>query len=225
MTPLSQTILEHYQMRTTKKQRQAFLDLMCQHYPRLQLQEGSFPRYSNIIIGDIENAKVVLVADSSSSGMAVLCELLTVLTEAERSGTAFVLLEGGSSLFRSAFKKKLQRKLLIRFDSVSNGNTILVAGSKAARAEYSALLKKSFLASENKSIRFAKAAKVRHLTPGTGFHNSVTVAALKHRRFWGYYIDRSRTAGAAAPDKETVKLLCESVHRLLRKLSKFKTQS
>lgn len=62
MTPLSRTILEQYQVRKTKKQKAAFIDLLRQHFPDLQLQEGSFPKCRNIIIGDVENAKIVLTA-------------------------------------------------------------------------------------------------------------------------------------------------------------------
>lgn len=62
MTPLSRTILDHYQVRKTKKQKAAFIDLLRQHFPDLKLQEGSFPKCRNIIIGDVEKARIVLTA-------------------------------------------------------------------------------------------------------------------------------------------------------------------
>lgn len=62
MTPLSQTILEKYQIRKTKKQKLAFIDLLRDHYPQLQVQEGGLIKCRNIIIGDPETADVVLSA-------------------------------------------------------------------------------------------------------------------------------------------------------------------
>lgn len=62
MTPLSQNILESYQIRKTKKQKLQFIDLLRQHFPDLQVQEGGIIKCRNIVIGDIENAKVVLSA-------------------------------------------------------------------------------------------------------------------------------------------------------------------
>lgn len=62
MTELSQKILESYQIRKTKKQKLAFIDLLREHYPDLQVQEGGLIKCRNVIIGDVENAKVVLTA-------------------------------------------------------------------------------------------------------------------------------------------------------------------
>lgn len=62
MTSLSQTILESYQIRKRTKQKTAFIDLLREHYPELNVQEGGFIKCRNIIIGDPENAKVILSA-------------------------------------------------------------------------------------------------------------------------------------------------------------------
>ena len=62
MTELSQTILAHYQVRKTKKQKLRFIALLQQHFPQLQVQEGGFPKSRNLVLGDISTAKVVLTA-------------------------------------------------------------------------------------------------------------------------------------------------------------------
>lgn len=62
MTPLSQNILKNFQIRKTKKQKLAFIDLLREYYPELQVQEGGLIKCRNIIIGDLENADVVLSA-------------------------------------------------------------------------------------------------------------------------------------------------------------------
>ncbi len=62
MEALSQKILDAYQVRKTRKQKTAFIELLRGHYPQLQIQQGGFPRCRNIIIGDVEKAKVIYTA-------------------------------------------------------------------------------------------------------------------------------------------------------------------
>ena len=62
MTPLSREILENYQVRKSKKQKLAFIELLQQYSPQLTVQKGGFPKCRNLIIGDVEKAKVVLTA-------------------------------------------------------------------------------------------------------------------------------------------------------------------
>lgn len=62
MTDLSRLILEKYQVRKTKKQKQAFIALMQEHFPEITVQEGAFPKCRNLILGDVEHAKIILTA-------------------------------------------------------------------------------------------------------------------------------------------------------------------
>jgi len=62
MTPLSNEILEKYQIRKTKKQKLAFIALLKQHFPQLTVEESCFPKCRNLIVGDLEKAKVILTA-------------------------------------------------------------------------------------------------------------------------------------------------------------------
>lgn len=62
MTELSNRILADYQVRKTKAQKQAFIDLMKEHYPELQIEEGGLIRSRNIVIGNVDEARVVLGA-------------------------------------------------------------------------------------------------------------------------------------------------------------------
>ena len=62
MTELSNRILADYQVRKTKAQKQAFIDLMKEHYPELQIEESGLIRSRNIIIGNVDEARVVLGA-------------------------------------------------------------------------------------------------------------------------------------------------------------------
>lgn len=262
----------------------------------MMIQEGGFPRCRNMIIGDIENAKVVLTAhydtgsflrfpglitpknpmlsilfmlipafaavlllgwllnlvfdslllalivclgllilvttvlaiqcasNDNTTGVIALCELLSVLTTAERSKAAFVFFDRrgsimtGSVYFRAKYKKQLADKLLINFDCASAGDNILVSASKAARADCAGIIKDCFLPTQNKAILFAKAENIYYPSDQVGFKKTVAVAVLKHKRFIGYCMDRTRVWEDTVLDKENIKLLCESIHRLLMQI-------
>ena len=62
MTELSQEILDAYQVRKTRKQKQAFIELMQKHIPHLQVQKMGMPKSQNIVVGDPKTAKVLLTA-------------------------------------------------------------------------------------------------------------------------------------------------------------------
>lgn len=77
MTPLSQKILENYQIRKSKKQKLAFIDLLKEHHPQLQVQEGGIVKCRNIIIGDPETAEVILAAHYDTCAALPLPNFIT----------------------------------------------------------------------------------------------------------------------------------------------------
>lgn len=77
MTPLSQKILEEYQVRKTKKQKTAFIELLREHFPQMQIQEGGIFRSRNIIIGDPKTAKVILAAHYDTCSAMPLPNFIT----------------------------------------------------------------------------------------------------------------------------------------------------
>ena len=62
MTELSQTILQNWQVRRTKRQKTAFIDFMKQQFPGLSVEEGGFGKNRNLVLGDVKNARVILTA-------------------------------------------------------------------------------------------------------------------------------------------------------------------
>ena len=62
MTELSEKIIESYQVRKTKKQKTAFIELLREYYPELRVETGGFCRPRNVVIGDVQSAKVVFTA-------------------------------------------------------------------------------------------------------------------------------------------------------------------
>ncbi len=62
MTDISKEILEKYQVRKSKKQKLEFIEFLRAHFPELRVEEGGFGHNRNIVIGDVDNAKVVFGA-------------------------------------------------------------------------------------------------------------------------------------------------------------------
>ncbi len=301
MTPLSNEILEKHQVRKSKKQKEAFIELLKEHFPTLTVQKGGFPKCRNIIIGNVESAKVVLTAhydtcarlpvpnfitpknplltilysillclplivlmfllnigleflyvdfgtqwfitfgsimaycllllcgpankhtaNDNTSGVITLCELLTQLDDTQRNKVAFVFFDHeetgliGSSYFRSKFKKQMKNKLLINLDCVSDGDHILVSANKAARKNYGDQIKNAFLPTDTKSILFSNAEKTYYPSDQLGFKQSVAIAALKRKKFIGYYMDRIHTAKDTVFDHQNIALICNSILNLLK---------
>lgn len=62
MTQLSKDILSFWQVRKTKAQKTAFIDMMRQRFPEMQVQSSRFPNSRNLILGDLSSARVVYTA-------------------------------------------------------------------------------------------------------------------------------------------------------------------
>lgn len=163
-------------------------------------------------------------ANDNTSGVITLCELLGILTPEQRTKAAFVFFDHeesgliGSSYFRAKYKKKIRDKLLINFDCVADGDHILVSANKGARNEHTALIKDSFRPSETKSILFTNAEKTFYPSDQIGFKKCVAIAALKQKKFLGYYLDRIHTSKDTAFDKKNIKMLCNGVLHMLKQL-------
>ncbi len=62
MTQLSKDILSFWQVRKTKAQKTAFIDMMRQRFPEMQVHSSSFPNSRNLILGDLSSARVIYTA-------------------------------------------------------------------------------------------------------------------------------------------------------------------
>ena len=303
MTPLSNEILENYQVRKSNKQKLAFIALLQKHFPQMTIEESSFPKCRNLVIGDLEKAKVVLTAhydtcarsplpnfitpknpvlsilyslvmalpafpfafaviwllsplgmdiwdhygiivgfyslytlllmfgpankhtaNDNTSGVITLCELLETLNDTQKADLAFVFFDQeesgliGSSQFRTKHKDVMKEKLLINFDCVSDGNHMLVAASKDARNRYGDILKAAFKPTDEISVLFSNAEKVYYPSDQMGFKTSVAVAALKHKKGLGYYMNRIHTEKDTVFEKCNITYLCNSILQLTKLL-------
>ncbi len=62
MNEISKEILEKYQIRKSKKQKEEFIEFLRAHFPQLTVEKGGFGGNRNIVIGDVSTAKTVFGA-------------------------------------------------------------------------------------------------------------------------------------------------------------------
>ena len=124
----------------------------------------------------------------------------------------------GSGQFRRKHKQLIKKALLINFDCVSDGDHILVGISKKANAKYRVPLSRAFTSRENKHVMLEKLHKIYYPSDQAGFPMAIAIAALKHRKFPGYYMDRIHTGKDVVFDTDNIAYLTDSTLQLLRNL-------
>ena len=112
----------------------------------------------------------------------------------------------------------MQDKLLINFDCVSDGDNLMLAATKSAREKYAEQFEQHFATEENKLFLHEKAERVYYPSDHAGFPMAVAVAALKHNRYLGYYMDRIHTPRDTVFDWDNINLLREKTISFIRTL-------
>ena len=304
MTELTQEILQNYQIRKTKAQKTAFIDFLRTRFPALHVETGGVPKSRNLVLGDVNTAKVVFAAhydtcavlpfpnfitpknflvfllynllicipllavmvaacvglmlltdsflvawlgmlavfaaffwvmvggrpnrhtvNDNTSGVVTLCELYESMTEEERQRAAFVFFDFeeagmfGSALFYKMHKAEMKDKLLVNFDCVSDGDTLLIIRSKKARTTYGEAIEEAFGPAAEKTIRLEKSATTLYPSDQLQFPCHVAVAAMKRAQFIGLYLDRIHTKHDTAFDERNIDYLVQSARRLTQKLT------
>ena len=303
MTELSHKILDAYQVRKTKKQKQAFIALLQQHIPNLQVQKMGFPKSRNLVIGDPATAKVLLTAhydtcaqlpfpnfitpkrplisilysflviipwlvlifllnlllshfvtdyllhywislvcygllmwmmlsgpackhtaNDNTSGVITLIEIYHALPEDLRNQVCFVFFDNeekgviGSAQFRKKYKKETKDKLLINYDCVSDGDYFLLGISKKANQKYHVALAQAFTSDHDKTVMLENLKKVYYPSDQAGYPMAIAVAALKHSKLFGYYMDRIHTRRDTVFDQRNIHFLTERTVQLIENI-------
>lgn len=300
MTELSQKILEKYQVRKNKKQKDAFIAFLQSQLPELKIETYKGSNSKNLILGDPTSAKILVSAhydtcagmpipnfitplnplltiiygilliipallavffvnlhltavgssfwvqyfisvalfllltgftilgpsnphtvNDNTSGVIALCELYQSLTEENRQMVALIFFDNeekgllGSGAYRKQHKNEIKNQLLINLDCISDGDHILLAVSKKARNTHLNELKVSFEETGNIKILLKKAEVVYYPSDQAGFPVSVAVAALKHKKVLGYYMDRIHTKRDTVMEEMNITLIKDSILKLI----------
>lgn len=158
-------------------------------------------------------------ANDNTSGVTVLLDAMAALPVEDRAHTAFVFFDleeaglFGSAAFKKKHKAAMKQTLLVNFDCVSDGETMLVVLRKKA-APFKALLETAFQGNEAVQTEIAQKG-VFYPSDQMHFSCGVGVAAFKKTKRRGIlYIDRIHTSKDTVYREENIALLTESVVRL-----------
>ena len=160
-------------------------------------------------------------ANDNTSGVAMVLALLPEF--ADRKDVAFVLFDNeekgllGSSAFVKAHKTLQKQAVVVNFDCVSDGDTLLYAYSKGAKN--CALTKKIIAALEETAQKYRKKAmsgqspRVLYPSDQMAFVRGTAFAALKGKKI--LYLDRIHTAKDTVFDDSNLLCLAEIVRKAI----------
>ncbi len=157
-------------------------------------------------------------ANDNTSGVTTLLDIMRELPQDQKSKVAFVFFDLeeagliGSSSFASKHKNIKKNSLVINFDCVSDGETILFALKKTTK-KYAELLEKAFVSTPEFTIDIAK--KAFYPSDNAAFKGGIGVCALKKsKRFSILYMDRIHTNKDIIYREENIQFLTNGAIKL-----------
>ena len=156
--------------------------------------------------------------NDNTSGVTTLLDIMTSLPEELRGDVAFIFFDleemglFGSAGYASKHKTIMKNTLLINFDCVSDGNTILFALRKGA-TRYTEAIKAAFPSTDTLSVEVASKG-VFYPSDQANFTRGVGVAALKKSKHGLLYMDRIHTKRDTVYEEENIAYLTDGAVRL-----------
>ena len=162
-------------------------------------------------------------ANDNTSGVITLIEIMQALPADKRDEIAFIFFDleemglRGSSGFARLHKNMMKDKLVLNFDCVSDGETILFAVKNAAK-KYIPALEASFVPDGYFKVDIASKG-VFYPSDQANFKGGVGVAALKYSKiFRALYMDKIHTKHDTVFNEANIKFLTEGAVRLIDNL-------
>ncbi len=161
-------------------------------------------------------------ANDNTSGVTTLLDIMRELPQDQKSKIAFVFFDLeemgiiGASSFASKHKNIKKNSLVINFDCVSDGKTILFALKKTTK-KYAELLEKAFVS--NNDITVDISSKAFYPSDNAAFQGGIGVAALKKSKLFGtLYMDRIHTNKDMIYREENIQFLTDGAIKLAQML-------
>lgn len=161
-------------------------------------------------------------ANDNTSGVTVLLDTMLAMPQDLRGEVAFIFFDleemglFGSAGFAARHKPVAKHTLLLNFDCVSDGATILFAVNRGAKRHIPAL-QNAFPAGEDRPVVIASEG-VLYPSDQAWFLGGVGVAALKRSRRGILYMDRIHTDRDTVYEEANITYLTEGAIRLLREM-------
>lgn len=163
-------------------------------------------------------------ANDNTSGVITLIEIMQALPADKRDGIAFIFFDLeemgllGSAGFAKLHKKAMKDKLVLNFDCVSDGETILFAVKNSAK-KYIPALEKSFISDGYFNVDIVSKG-VFYPSDQANFKGGIGVAALKYsKKFRVHYMDKIHTKNDTVFSESNIKFLTDGAVRLTEHLN------
>lgn len=161
-------------------------------------------------------------ANDNTSGVTTVLGIMQQLPSDHKSNVAFVLFDleemglFGSSSFASKHKAIKKNTLVINFDCVSDGETVLFALKRTTK-KYAELLEKAFVPTSEIDVEITR--KAFYPSDNASFKGGIGVAALKKSRFLGIlYMNRIHTKRDVIYREENIRFLTNGAIKLAQML-------
>lgn len=161
-------------------------------------------------------------ANDNTSGVTTILNIVEELPQDQKSNVAFVLFDLeevgllGSSSFASKHKTIKKNTLVINFDCVSDGETILFALKRTTK-KYAELLEKAFVSTPDVAVDITKSAF--YPSDNASFRGGIGVAALKKSKLFStLYMDRIHTKKDVIYREENIQFLTDGAIKLAQML-------
>ncbi len=162
-------------------------------------------------------------ANDNTSGVTVLLEVMAALPENQKENVAFVFFDleeagmFGSLAFSKKYKQAMKQKLLLNFDCVSDGETMLLVLKKKARP-YCEAIAAAFKTNESVTVEVTDRG-VFYPSDQVCFPCGVGVASLKRmKRLKLLYMDRIHTNRDTVYREENIAFLTNGAVALVQQL-------
>lgn len=162
-------------------------------------------------------------ANDNTSGVTTVLDLLSDVPESKRADVAFVLFDLeeagliGSSSFAKKHRKNIKNTLLINFDCVSDGETILFALNRKAKG-YKEAIEEAYISDGKFSVDVAYKG-VFYPSDQMNVPMGAGVAALKKSKKLGIlYMDRIHTKKDTVYNEENIAFLVKGSLRLIDRI-------
>ena len=121
----------------------------------------------------------------------------------------------GSSFFAKKHKDILKDKLVINFDCVGDGDTIMLIYSKMA-TQYKTKLETSFTNRDHKEFLVTSAKTTLYPSDQANFKNNIGVASFKKNKWIGYYMDKIHTSKDTTLDMKNIEVILSGIEVFIR---------
>ena len=161
-------------------------------------------------------------ANDNTSGVTTVLDIMKELPEDQKDKVAFVLFDleeaglFGSSAFASKHKAVKKNTLVMNFDCVSDGETVLFVLKRTTK-QYATLLENAFLPTPDITVDIT--AKAFYPSDNAAFNGGIGVAALKKSKVFGtLYMDRIHTNKDVIYREENIRFLTSGAIKLVQML-------